>query len=165
MIPAAAAAVLYGAVLAASLFQAGRVTPLLAGVATAAGALCAVALWRGRRGMLGWSLLIAGAVFIVSIERGGGGVDGTAPLVATALFLCAELARWSFDTRVRISGDAVLLVRRAAALAALALGAGAAASVVVGSSAIAAPHNLAWTALGAAAAAGAAGLGVWLARR
>jgi hypothetical protein len=115
--------------------------------------------------LLGPSLFLAGAVYLGALEAGRSGVDGTAPLVATGLFLCVELARWSFDLQLRITGDGQLVVRRAGALLALAVGATLMASVVVGISAISAPRDLFWTALGATAAAGAAGLGVWLVRR
>jgi hypothetical protein len=165
VIPVAGAVLLYVAVLVDSLLYAGNFLPGLSVVALAGAVLIVLALWRGGRGTLGAALLLAGVVYIAALEVHGGGVDGSAPLVATALFLCAELTRWSFDLRVRINGDDVLMVRRAAALTALALGAAGASSVVVSASAIAAPRDLVWTALGAAAAAGAAGMGVWLARR
>jgi len=165
MIPAAGAAVFYAAVLADALLYAGRFLPMLGVGAVAGGVLFIVALWRGGRGMLGWSVFIAGIVYIAAVEARGSGVDGSAPLVATGLFLSAELARWSFDLRVRISGDELLVRRRAGALAALAIGATGVSALVVGESAIRAPRDLAWTALGAVAAAAAAGIGVWLARR
>jgi hypothetical protein len=165
VIPAAAAAVLYGAVLAYSLHYTGRFMPVLGAFAAAGGLVFFVAVWRAAQGMLGWSLLLAGIVYIAALEVRGGRVDGTAPLVATGLFLAAELARWSFDMRVRISGDTLLVARRAEALTALAFGAASASAVVVGVSTIGAPRAVGWTALGAAAAAGAIGLGVWLARR
>lgn len=155
----------YAAVLVDSLLHTGRYWPYL-GIAAAVGAiLLAVSLARGAGLLLGWSLLLAGAVYVGALEAHHSGVDGTAPLVATALFLCAELARWSFDLRFRLSGDGQLLARRAGALLGLALGSAAMAAVVVGVSSVQAPRALAWTALGAAAAAAAAGVGVWLARR
>ena len=165
MILAFGAVVFYGAVLADSLLRAGRFAPEFGVAAVVGGVLLAVALVFGAPWLLGWSLLIAGAVYIGVLEARGSGVDGTAPLVATGLFLCAELARWSFDMRVRISGDELLIARRAGALAGLAIGAAAATTVVVGITAVGAPRDLAWTALGAAAAAGATGVGVLLARR
>jgi hypothetical protein len=156
---------LYGAVLADSLVRVDRFTSELLVGAVAGAVLLAVALAFRCPWLLGTSLLVAGAVYLGALEASGGGVDGTAPLVATALFLCAELARWSFDLRLRIPGDEQFVVQRARALVALALGAAGMASVVVGISAIGAPRGLAWTALGATAAAAAAGMGVWLARR
>ena len=165
MILAVGAAVLYGAVLADSLLRAGRFLPGVSAAAAVGGVLLVVALAFGATWPLGWSLLIAGAAYIGVLEARGSGVDGTAPLVAAGLFLCAELARWSFEMRVRITGDELLVVRRAAALVGLAGGAAVASAAVVGVTAVGAPRDLAWTALGAAAAAGATGLGVWLARR
>jgi hypothetical protein len=165
VILAAGAALPYGVVLADSFLRAGRFAPAFAVVGLIGGVLLALALVFGAPWLLGWSLLIAGAVYIGVLEARGSGVDGTAPLVATGLFLCAELARWSFDMRVRISGDELLIARRAGALVGLAIGAAAASTVVVGVTALGAPRDLAWTALGAAAAAGATAVGVWLARR
>jgi hypothetical protein len=157
--------VLYGAVVADSLVRAGHLWAEFGIPAAVGGVLLAVALAFRAPWLLGWSLLVAGAVYIGVLEASHSGVDEAAPLVATGLFLCAELGRWSFDMRVRISGDGLLTLRRAGALAGLTIGGLAASTVVVGSTAVGAPRNLAWTALGAAAAAGATGLGVWLARR
>jgi hypothetical protein len=85
--------------------------------------------------------------------------------VALLLLLCAELAAWSLDERWRIPSDPQLPWRRGAAVAALALAGLVASTVVVALSAVPPDHGLAWTAVGAAAAVGAAGTGVWVARR
>jgi uncharacterized membrane protein HdeD (DUF308 family) len=85
--------------------------------------------------------------------------------VATLLLLCGELSAWSLDERWRIRADPQLAWRRGAAVAALAFGGLVVSAVVVAVSAVPPNHGLAWTVAGAAAAVGAAGTGVWVARR
>jgi len=92
-------------------------------------------------------------------------VDPTAPLVAVLLLLCGELAAWSVDERWRIDADAALVWRRGAAVFALALAGLTAATLVVALSAVPSSHGLTLTAAGAAAAIGAAAIGVMVARR
>jgi len=145
--------------------RAGKLAPALAPGAVIGGLLLLLALVRGGGMTLGWALALAGAVYIGSLEAAGAGVDGAAPLVATGLLLCGELARWSLDTRLRLRSDETLAGRRGLALAALACSGLAASALTVAVSAAPAERGLAWTALGAAAAVGAAGAGVWLARR
>jgi hypothetical protein len=93
------------------------------------------------------------------------GIDGTAPLVAVLLLLCGELSAWSLDERWRSSSDPQLAWLRGAAIGALALVGLAAATLVVALGTVPTGHGLAWTAAGAASAVGAAGTGIWLARR
>ena len=92
-------------------------------------------------------------------------MDPTAPLVAVLLLLSGELAAWSLDERWRIQADATLVWRRGAAVAALGLAGLTVATVVVALNAVPSSHGLAFTAAGAAAAVGAAGVGVMVARR
>jgi hypothetical protein len=92
-------------------------------------------------------------------------VDPTAPLVAVLILLCGELAAWSSDERWRIQADAALVWRRGATVAALALAGLTVATVVVALSAVPSSHGLALTVAGGAAAVGAAGIGVMVARR
>ena len=82
------------------------------------------------------------------------------------LLLCGELAAWSLDERLGNPrrADAVAW-RRGGAVGALALAGLAVATLVVGLSAVPPSHGLGWTVLGAAAAVGAAGTGIWVARR
>jgi hypothetical protein len=81
------------------------------------------------------------------------------------LLLCGELAAWSLDERVRVDAEPGVLARRATAIGAL-VGAGLVASAaVVAVAAAPAGNGLSWTAIGAAAAVGAVGIGVVVARR
>ena len=127
--------------------------------------LLLVALVRGGARTLAWAIALAGAAYVGALAARRHGVDGTAPLVATALLLCAELARWSADLRVRIRGAGLLARRRAVAVAVLAFSGLAASGIAVAASAAPAGHSLGWTVLGAAAAVGATSIGAWLARR
>jgi hypothetical protein len=126
--------------------------------------LLVVALVFAGRG-LGAALLLAGATYVAAVAAAGGGVDASAPLVAVLLLLSGELAAWSVDERWMIRSEEPLAWRRGTAVAALALGGLAVAAVVVGLSAVQPNHGLGWTVLGAAAAVGAAGTGIWVARR
>jgi len=92
-------------------------------------------------------------------------VDATAPIVAILLLLCGELAAWSLDERFRIRAEAQLVWRRGAAVIALALAGLVASALLLALSAVPAGHGVLWTALGAAAAIGAAATGVALTRR
>ena len=136
------------------------------GPAAAVGTLLLLAglLVAGGRG-LGVSLFLGGAVYVAFVSHDEGHVDGTAPLVAVLLLLCAELAAWSLDERWRMQADASLAWRRGAAVGALALAGLVVSTVVVALSAVPASHGLALTAAGAAAAVGAAGTAIWVARR
>jgi hypothetical protein len=120
-------------------------------------------VYRGRG--LGTALWLGAATYVVFLAHRGHQIDATAPLVAVLLLLSGELAAWSLDERLRIRADAVLAWRRGAAVAALALAGLAAATLVVALSAVPASHGLAWTVVGAAAAVGAAGTGIWVTRR
>lgn len=114
---------------------------------------------------LGAALLVAGGTYVAAVIAAGDRIDASAPLVAVLLLLCGELAAWSLDERWEIRTDAALVWRRAGAIAALALAGLAAATLLVALSAVPASHGLGWTVLGAAAAIGAAGTGIWVTRR
>jgi hypothetical protein len=126
--------------------------------------LLVVALVFGGRG-LGAALFLAGGTYVAAVASAGGGVDAGAPLVAVLLLLSGELAAWSVDERWMIRSEEQLGWRRGTAVAALALGGLAVAALVVALSAVQPNHGLGWTVLGAAAAVGAAGTGIWVARR
>ncbi|HKU55974.1 MAG TPA: hypothetical protein VJP41_03030, partial [Gaiellaceae bacterium] len=72
---------------------------------------------------------------------------------------------WSVDERWGIRGDAQLAWRRGGAVAVVALAGLAVAALIVALSAVPSNHGLAWTVAGAAAAVGAAGTGILVARR
>jgi hypothetical protein len=85
--------------------------------------------------------------------------------VAVLLLLCGELSAWSVDERLSIGAEPQLAWRRGAAISTLALAGLAVAALLVALSAVPSNHGLGWTVLGAAAALGAAGTGIWVARR
>jgi len=114
---------------------------------------------------LGLALWIAGASYVVAVVVAGHRIDPAAPLVAVLLLLCGELSAWSLDERWAIRSDGTLAWRRGAAVGILALAGLAVATFVVALSAVPASRGLAWTVAGAVAAVGAAGTGVWVARR
>lgn len=114
---------------------------------------------------LGAALAIGGATYVLAIVAAGRHIDATAPLVAVLLLLCGELSAWSLDERWRIPAGGGLGRRRAVAVGALALLGLGAATLAVALGAVPPGHGLLWTAAGAIAAVGAAGTGVWLARR
>lgn len=154
----------YGGVLADSLARAGSTALVLAPVAGVGVLLLVVALVHGGWG-LGASLWLGGATYVAFVVHVEHRVEATAPLVAVLLLLCAELAAWSLDERLPIRADAALAWRRGGAIAALAFAGLVAAGLVVALSAVPPDHGLAWTVAGAAAAVGAAGTGIWVARR
>ncbi len=155
----------YGAVLADALGRAGSTAWLLSPTAGLGLLLLAVALaYDGRA--LGAALWLGGATyvaFVVGEEHHR--IDATAPLVAVLLLLCGELTAWSLDERWPIRSDEHLAWRRGAGLAVLALAGLAVAAIVVALSAVPPNHGLLWTVAGAAAAVGAAGTGIRVARR
>lgn len=126
--------------------------------------LLVAALLFGGRG-LGVALFLAGGTYVAAVAAAGDRIDASAPLVAVLLLLGGELSAWSVDERLEIRPEAQLIWRRGAAVTALALASLAAAVLVVALSAVPSSHGLAWTVLGAAAAVGAAGTGIWVARR
>jgi len=126
--------------------------------------LLAVALVRGG-GTLGFALFLGGATYVAFLVAGHDRVDATAPIVAVLLLLCGELTAWSLDERWEIRADGALAWRRGTALGVLALAGLAVSTLLVALSAVPSSHGLAWTVAGAAAAVGAAGTGIWVARR
>ncbi len=125
--------------------------------------LLAALVFRGRG--LGAALFLGGATYVAAIAAAGDRVDASAPLVAVLLLLCGELSAWSVDERLEIRTEAEPAWRRSSAVTTLALAGLAVATLVVAMSAVPSNHGLAWTVLGAAAAVGAAGTGIWIARR
>jgi len=111
------------------------------------------------------ALFLAGGTYVAAIAAAGNQIDAVAPLVAVLLLLCGELSAWSLDERLDIRAESQLARRRGLAIAVLALAGLAVAALVVALSAVPPNHGLPWTVLGAAAAVGAAGTGMWVARR
>jgi hypothetical protein len=154
----------YGGVLAEALELAPSPASTFVPGAALGAALFVVALVFGGRG-LGAALFLAGGTYVAAVAAAGDTVAASAPLMAVLLLVSGELAAWSSDERWRIRPEEHLTWRRGAAVAALAAGGLAVATLVVALSAVQPNHGLGWTVLGAAAAVGAAGTGIWVARR
>jgi hypothetical protein len=133
------------------------------GAALGAVLLVVALLWRGRG--LGAALFLAGATYVSAVAAAGAGTDASAPLVAVLLLLCGEFSAWSFDERLEIRAEPQMAWRRGAAVATLELAGLGVATLVVALSAVGPNHGLGWTLLGAVAAVGAAGTGIWVAHR
>ena len=125
----------------------------------------AVVLVRAVDELLPWALLPLGGAYGIPVVAAGHGVDQGAPLVAAGLLVCGELAAWSLDERWRIAAERVVVRRRAVALGALVLVGLAAATAVVAIADAPPGRGLSWTVVGAVAAVGAVGIGVFAARR
>ena len=154
----------YGGVLADALARGDSVVLALVPGAALGTALLVVALVRGWA-TLGAALSLGGATYVAFVVYVGHRIDATAPLAAVLLLLCGELSAWSLDERWHIRSDPQLAWRRGTAVGALAIAGLAAATLVVALGTVPSGHGLGWTAAGAAAAVGAAGTGIWLARR
>jgi len=150
-------------VLTLTLPRAGSSAPELLPSAGLGALLLVVALvFDGR--MLGAALLLAGGTYVAFIVAVENRIDATAPLVAVLLLLSGELTAWSLDERLRIRAEPSLAWRRGAAVASLAFAGLVVATLVVALEAAPAGHGLVWTLAGAAAAVGAAGIGISVAR-
>ncbi|HEY3578307.1 MAG TPA: hypothetical protein VGK68_10025 [Gaiellaceae bacterium] len=161
---AGGASAAYGGALADALTRAPSPVAAFVPGATSGAILLVVALvFRGRG--LGAALFLAGGTYVAAVAAAGNAVDASAPLVAVLLLLSGELSAWSIDEGLEIRAESRVVWRRGAAVTALALAGLAAAVLVVALSAVPSTHGLALTLLGAAAAVGAAGTGIWVARR
>jgi hypothetical protein len=161
---AAGAAAAYGGVVVDALVRApSPVAAFMPGAALGAVLLVAALVFGGRG--LGFALFLGGATYVAAVAAAGSRVDASAPLVAVLLLLCGELTAWSVDERLEIPAEPAPVWRRAGGITALGLAGLAASTLVVALSAVPATHGLGWTMLGAAAAVGAAGTAIWVARR
>ena len=123
-------------------------------------------LARADASTVAWPLGLLGLAYAIAlVARGGSSVDEGAPLVAVGLLLCGELAAWSVGERFAISAEPAVVAGRAAALGALAAASLVVATLVVALAAAPAGGGLAWTILGAAAAVAVVAIAVALARR
>ena len=153
----------YGGVVADALARApSHVVAFVPGAALGAVLLLVALVFRGRG--LGVALFLAGATYVAAIVAAGPGRRdraarrGAAPALRRAVGVVARRA-------ARGSAPSAGSRRRGAAVATLALAGLAVATLVVALSAVPPNHGLGWTVLGAIAAVGAAGTGVWVARR
>jgi hypothetical protein len=154
----------YGGVVADALARAPWPVPAFVPAAVVGAVLLVVALVYDGHG-LGGALFLGGGTYVAAVASAGDRVDASAPLVAVLLLACGELTAWSLDARFTIRAEPPLAWRRGAAVSALAFAGLAVATLVVSLSAVGPSHGLGWTVLGAAAAVGAAGTGIWVARR
>lgn len=136
----------------------------LGGIALALLSVSLLAAWAGG---IPWTLVLLASAYVgeLALRRGDGSVDASAPLVAAALLLLAELAYWSLELRAAGRAETRLLLRRLAALAALAFGAVLLGMVVLVVTALPFGGGAAWHAVGVAAAAGALAILARLARK
>jgi hypothetical protein len=163
ILAALAVAVYLGVVVAAAL-RAPSVAPLV-GCIGGLGAL--ILLWvllRREQELLPWPLLLAGIGYAVALAVRGGRVDGGAALVGAGLLLCGELTTWSIDEHWAIRAERIVVLRRAAAIAALVVAGLGAGGLVIALAAAPVGGGLAWTVLGAAAVVAVIGITVRLAR-
>jgi hypothetical protein len=161
---AAAGAATYGGALADALTRApSPVAAFVPGAVAGAISLFVALVFHGRG--LGAALFLAGGTYVAAVAAAGNAVDASAPLVAVLLLLSGELSAWSIDEGLEIRVEPRVVWRRGAAVTALGLAGLAAAVLVVALSAVPSSHGLVLTVLGAAAAVGAAGTGIWVTRR
>jgi hypothetical protein len=146
------------------LLRSGSKAPLVAPGAGAGALLLLVALLFDQR-TLGAALWLGGATYVEFLALAHHGIDASVPLVAGLLLLAGELTAWSADERRQLRMDSRLVWLRAGAIGALTIAGLAVATAAVALTALPPAHGLAWTVAGAAAAIGAAGAGIVLARR
>jgi hypothetical protein len=145
--------------------RAERLTGLLAAVGGVGFAGFAYALARGRSWAVPWAVVVLGAAYAASLFLPERGVDREAPLFAAAFVLLAELSYWTLELRAPISPEPGMLERRAAVIAAIALGGLVLASVALAATAVPVGGGVLGDLLGVVAAIGALGLVAWLAER
>ena len=100
------------------------------------------------------AIVLLAAGYAGSLFLGHPQLDVSAPLVAGGLVLVAELAYLALELRPAVVAERGLLLRRSVVIGALALGSTAAGGAVLGAGALPAGGNLAWEAIGVAAAVG-----------
>lgn len=156
---------MYGGVLASVLARAPRAIEGTSALGGLGAIVLALALVRAAAALVAWPVALLGVAYAIALIVHGSGVDDGAPLVAVGLFLCAELASWSIDERLRIPAERGVALTRALALGGLAIASLAVAALAVALAAAPAGAGLAWTILGAASAVAVVGVAVAFARR
>jgi hypothetical protein len=159
---AALSLAVYGGVLTWSCVLAPHIAPLTLFLGGAGALLLGVMLVRGVDELLGSALLLLAAAYVLGLLVGRRPLDEGAPLVAAGLLLCAELATWSLELRLRITLDPALRLQRVRAVGLLVLAGLAAASFVLVVAATSIGGGLAWAVLGSAAAVGAIALAAFV---
>lgn len=156
---------MYGGVLAHVLGHAPRAMEGTGALGGLGALVLAVALVRTHAALVVWPVALLGVAYAIALVVRGSGIDDGAPLVAVGLFLCAELASWSIDERLRVPAERGVALARAFALAGLAIASLAVAALAVALAAAPAGAGLAWTILGAASAVAVVGVAAAVARR
>jgi hypothetical protein len=125
----------------------------------------AASLVAGSTSGIAWTLALVAAAYATALAvRGSDSVDAGAPLVGAGLLVLAELAYWSLERRGPGYEETRVVVRRLAALGALAFG-----SILLGAFVVvvtAAPlgGGLAWDVVGVAAGGATLAIVYYLAR-
>ena len=146
---------------------AGRLPLLAAAPGALAVVVLAIALWRGWRTAVAWTLALLAAGYALSLSLGPerATIDAAAPVVAATLLVVGELAYWSLELREPGRWEGRLLARRLALLGAVALVSLALGSMVVVVTSLEAGGGLGLTFLGVGAAVATFAILAGLARR
>jgi hypothetical protein len=130
-------------------------------------ALLLVSLLAGWPSLLPWSVVALASAYAsaLAVRDDPGVADGGAPLYGAGLLLVAELGYWSLDLRGPGREERRLLLRRAAALAALAFASVVLGALVLSLTAVDLGGGVVWDVVGVAAAAAALALIVRLTQR
>ena len=152
---------------AGAALAAGRYWALPAARGALGVALLVVSLAAGWTSLLPWSVVALASAYAsgLAVQDDPGVADGGAPLYGAGLLLVAELGYWSLDLRGPGREERRLLLRRAAALAALAFASVVLGAVVLSLTAVELGGGVVLDAVGVAAAAAALVLIVRLAQR
>jgi hypothetical protein len=137
----------------------------LAATGAAGVALAAIALVRGRAGLVGPALILLAAAYGARLAALDPGLQGRAPLAAAALVATGELAYLSIGLRLPVAQERGLVAGCVAQVGLEALGAGLVATLVLAAAGLPSAGGAGGDALGVAAAAVALGLVAALARR
>jgi hypothetical protein len=164
---AAVAVAIAGALTAGAALSAGRYWALPAALGTLGVALLLLSLAAGWPSLLPWAVVALASAYAsgLAVRDDPGVADGGAPLYGAGLLLVAELGYWSLDLRGSGREERRLLLRRAAALAALAFASVVLGAIVLSLTAVELGGGVVLDAVGVAAAAAALVLIVRLAQR
>ena len=110
-----------------------------------------------------WAVILAATGYLVG-RLGTSAVDGWAAVIGVLLLASAELASWSIEHDARIQAEPALVVRRVATLVALLASALFVNFLLLGTAGVGAPESVLLVAVGVAAAVGALGFVLRLAR-
>jgi hypothetical protein len=153
LIVSLAALALAAALAAVPVLRADRLDGLFLAAGGVAVAVLGYGLARGRASAVPWTLLLLGAAYGGALFLPERGVDEDAPLLALGFVLLAELSYWALELRTPLTSEPGMLVRRAAIVAAAALGALVVAVLSIAATAVPLGGGVLWDAVGVLAAA------------